>query len=55
MTTRSFPSSLTLMAFGYKETPNFTVRNKTEIAKPPKVEFGSAPDQPPSEAKGVTK
>ena len=55
VTVRTFPSNLTSMAFGYKVKPNFTVENEKEIAKPPKVEFGSAPGQPLGEAKGVTK
>ena len=55
VTVRTFPSNLTAMAFGYKVKPNFTVENEKEIAKPPKVEFGSAPSQPLGEAKGVTK
>ena len=55
VTVRSFPSNLTAMAFGYKEKPNFTVENEKEIAKPPKVEFGSAPGQPQGDAKGTTK
>ena len=55
VTVRTFPSNLTSMAFGYKVKPNFTVENEKEIAKPPKVEFGSAPGQPPGEARGVTK
>ena len=55
VTVRTFPSNLTAMAFGYKVKPNFTVENEKEIAKPPKVEFGSAPGQPLGEAKGVTK
>ena len=55
VTVRSFPSNLTAMAFGYSVKPNFTVENEKEIAKPPKVELGSAPGQPPAEAKGVTK
>ena len=55
VTVRSFPSNLTAMAFGYKEKPNFTVENEKEIAKSPKVEFGSAPGQPQGDAKGTTK
>ena len=46
VTVRSFPSNLTAMAFGYKTKPNFAVENEKEMAKPPKVDFGSAPGQP---------
>jgi LemA protein len=55
VTVRSFPSNLTAMAFGYKEKPNFTVENEKEVAKPPKVDFGSAPSKPQSEAQGAIK
>ena len=55
VTVRSFPSNLTAMAFGYKEKPNFTVENEKEIAKPPKVEFGSTPGLPQGDAKGSSK
>ena len=55
VTVRSFPSNLTAMAFGFKEKPNFTVDNEKEIAKPPKVEFGSAPAKPQGEAQGAAK
>ena len=54
VTVRSFPSNLTAMAFGYKAKPNFTVENEKEIAKPPVVDFGSAPAKPAGEAQGVT-
>jgi LemA protein len=43
VTVRSFPSNLTAMLFGFKTKPNFTVENEREIARPPKVEFQSAP------------
>ena len=43
VTVRSFPSNLIAMAFGYKTKPNFTVENEATIAKPPTVDFGSAP------------
>jgi len=43
VTVRSFPSNMTAMMFGYKEKPNFTVENESEIAKPPKVDFSPAP------------
>jgi LemA protein len=39
--TRSFPTNLTAMLFGYKVKPNFTVENEAEIAKPPSVDFGA--------------
>ncbi len=55
VTVRSFPSSLTAMAFGYKAKPNFTVENEKEIAKPPKVEFEAAPVKPQGEAQGGAK
>ena len=55
ITVRSFPSNLTAMTFGYKAKPNFTVENEKEIATVPKVDFGSAPAKPQSEAQGVTK
>jgi LemA protein len=38
--TRSFPSNLTAMVFGYQVKPGFTVANEAEISTPPKVEFG---------------
>src|SRR5688500_8703588 len=43
VTVRSFPTNLTAMMFGHKEKPQFTVENEREIAKPPTVDFGSAP------------
>jgi LemA protein len=43
VTVRSFPSNLTAMVFGYKSKPNFTVENEKEIARPPSVDFGTAP------------
>ena len=55
VTVRSFPSNLTAMMFGFKTKPNFTVENETEIAKPPKVDFGPAPANPQGEAQGVAK
>lgn len=39
VTVRTFPSNLTAMLFGYKEKPNFTVKNENEISKPPRVNF----------------
>ena len=55
VTVRSFPSNLTAMAFGYKEKPNFAVENEKEIAKPPAVDFGSAPAVPQSGSQGAAK
>jgi len=43
VTVRSFPTNLTAMIFGHKEKPQFTVENEREIAKPPTVDFGTAP------------
>jgi LemA protein len=37
--TRSFPSNLTAMVFGYKTKPSFTVQNEAQIAVPPSVSF----------------
>lgn len=37
---RSFPSNLTAMAFGYKPKANFSVANEAAISTPPKVDFG---------------
>jgi LemA protein len=31
------------MLFGYKVKPQFTVENEREMAKPPVVDFGTAP------------
>lgn len=42
VTVRSFPSNLTAKMFGMKVKPNFTVENEQELAKPPKVDFGTA-------------
>jgi LemA protein len=42
-TVRSFPSNLTAKAFGFQERPNFSVTNEAEIAKPPRVDFGTVP------------
>ena len=43
---RSFPSNLTAMLFSFKEKPQFTVENEKEIAKAPKVDFGTPAPQP---------
>jgi LemA protein len=37
--TRSFPSNLTAMIFGYKVKPNFAVANEAQISAPPTVDF----------------
>jgi len=37
--TRSFPSNLTAMVFGYKTKPSFTVQNEAQISVPPAVSF----------------
>jgi len=37
--TRSFPSNLTAMVFGYKTKPSFTVQNEAQISVPPPVNF----------------
>lgn len=55
VTVRSFPSNLTAMAFGYKTKPNFTVENEQAIAKPPSVDFGTAPAKPPGNPPGAAK
>ena len=43
---RSFPQNLVAMMFGYKQKPNFTVENETEISKPPTVDFNTKPAEP---------
>lgn len=55
-TLRSFPNNLTAKAFGFNEKPNFSVANETEIAKPPRVDFGpsAAPTPMPVPANGGT-
>ncbi|HEX7972342.1 MAG TPA: LemA family protein [Thiobacillus sp.] len=53
VTVRSFPSNLTAMAFGFKTKPNFTVENEKEIARPPTVDFGTAPAAPQGQAQGA--
>ena len=37
--TRSFPSNLTAMVFGYRVKPNLSVLNEAQIAQPPAVSF----------------
>lgn len=46
VTVRRFPTNLTAKAFGYAVKPNFTVADETQIARPPAVDFGSAPAAP---------
>src|SRR6202034_2990208 len=48
VTLRTFPQNLTATMFGYKPKPNFTVENEAAIAKPPAVDFSTAP--PPAAA-----
>jgi len=43
VTVRQFPSNLTARLFGFTVKPTFTVENEKQLAKPPKVEFGTAP------------
>jgi LemA protein len=38
---RSFPTNLTAMAFGYQPKPSFTVQNEAQISTPPQVDFGT--------------
>ena len=38
--TRSFPSNLTAMMFGYQVKPSFAVANEAQISTPPTVDFG---------------
>lgn len=37
--TRSFPSNLTAMVFGYDVKPSFSVQNEAQISAPPAVNF----------------
>ncbi|KAA0089700.1 LemA family protein [Paraburkholderia sp. T12-10] len=53
-TVRSFPSNLTARWFGLNERPNFSVANETEIAKPPRVDFGAPAVAPPAAATGAS-
>jgi hypothetical protein len=55
VTVRSFPSNLTAMVFGYSVKANFTVDNEKEIAKAPKVEFGSPLAKPQAETQRAAK
>ena len=45
-TVRRFPVNLTAMIFGYDVKPSFTVENEAEIARPPTVDFNTAPATP---------
>ncbi len=45
-TVRRFPVNLTAMIFGHDVKPNFTVENEAAIARPPTVDFNTAPAQP---------
>ncbi len=47
---RSFPQVITAKIFGYKQKPNFTVENEAQIARPPSVDFGTAPANAPAPA-----
>ncbi|MDO8299138.1 LemA family protein, partial [Lacisediminimonas sp.] len=38
--TRSFPTNLTAMMFGYQVKPNFAVENERAISNAPAVNFG---------------
>ncbi|MGA2564069.1 MAG: LemA family protein [Steroidobacteraceae bacterium] len=40
---RSFPTNLTAMIFKYPLKQNFSVQNEAEIARPPTVDFNTAP------------
>ncbi|QHE83847.1 LemA family protein [Hydrogenophaga sp. BPS33] len=40
---RSFPTNLTAMVFGYAPKANFQVANEAEISTPPKVDFDKKP------------
>jgi LemA protein len=46
--TRSFPSNLTAMVFGYEPKANFTVQNEAQISTPPTVDFGKPAAPPPA-------
>ena len=52
-TIRQFPVNLTAMLFKYGVKANFTVENEAEIARPPTVDFGTAPPAP-AETTGPT-
>lgn len=44
--TRSFPSNLTALVFGYQAKENFSVANEAAISRPPRVDFGPSPAAP---------
>ena len=46
---RQFPQVITAKMFGYKEKPNFSVENEAQMARPPSVDFGTAPANPPAQ------
>ncbi len=46
---RQFPQVITAKMFGYKEKPNFSVENEAQMARPPSVDFGTAPATPPAQ------
>lgn len=48
-TIRRFPVNLTAMIFNYDVKQNFTVENEAEIARPPTVDFDTAPPKPAEE------
>jgi LemA protein len=48
VTVRSFPSNLTAKLFNHPVKPNFTVENEAAIARPPVVDFGTAPAPAPA-------
>lgn len=50
VTVRSFPSNLTALAFGFRVKPSFAVDDERALATPPRVDFGTAPAQPPGGA-----
>ena len=53
VTVHSFPSSLTAMALGYKEKPNFSVENEQAVARPPEVNFGKPAKPSPAASTGT--
>jgi LemA protein len=49
-TVRQFPTNLTAMMFKFAVKPNFTIENEAAIARPPVVDFGTAPAPAPAPA-----
>ncbi len=45
---RQFPTNLVAKIFGHKPKASFEVENEREIARPPKVDFGTKPAPAPS-------